>query len=886
MKTSFVYVPLGMSLMAVALAACSSPSNTATDQKSAPASQVEATVAGQCPWVKSKAPIAQRVDQLLGRMTLDQKLKELHGGQGFNSRGYAGELPGIPSLCIPALTFQDGPGGAGDGFNDVTQLPAPVALAATWDTQLAKQYGAVVGAEQWGKGAMVDLGPTINIVRDPRWGRAFESYSEDPFLSGYIGAGYVNGVQSQGVMAEIKHWAVYNQETFRNTPLDDLQVSERALQELYFPAFRIAIERSHPASAMCSYSYFDGVAACADHDFMTKVLRNQFHFDGFVVSDWGGTHSTLASVKAGLNVEMPNGKYYGKALKEAVQSGKVSEATVDDLLRPIFTKMFEFNLFTRQPKGTKDSPVATPAHAKVATKVAEDGMVLLKNAGYVLPLSGKVHSIAVIGSGASASAITSGGGSAHVNANAVLTPLEGIIKRAGGEVSVHYAQGDVPEGLPAAIPSRYLTPESGHGHGLTRRLYNNPMRSGKPVSTQDTTKLTYNLFMKTPGAGLEARKWSAKFTGTLMPPVSGRYTFSLTSGGFGRLLIDGKTVVNRPMFALDTNAGTIELKAGQKVSIEIDYSAPMLPSLSGILQPSMRLGWKVPVSGDVWPRALALQQQAVKAAKASDVALVFVSKFETEGVDLDNIRLSDDQNHLIEAVAKANPNTIVVLNTGSAVTMPWIGKVRGVIEAWYPGQEYGKAIASILFGDTNPSGKLPVTFPVHQADVPASTQAQWPGMDGKVAYSEGLKVGYRWYDAKHVKPLFPFGYGLSYTSFKLGNIKVSPQRITSSGKVTVTVDLTNTGKRAGAEVAQLYVGHPASAGEPPKQLRAFDKVFLKPGQTRQVSLNVPARAFAVWNEGMHAWQVADGSYKIWVGNSSAHLPLEAQVRVVGGQHKH
>ncbi len=880
MGSKLSYMLLGMGLTAAALTACA-PSSSATGRDGAGAANPSPkTTASQCPWVTSKAPIADRVDMLLGKMTLDQKLQELHGAGGFGGNGYAGEISAIPSLCIPSLTLQDGPGGAGDGFTGVTQLPAPVALAATWDTDLAKQYGAVVGAEQWGKGAKVDLGPTINIVRDPRWGRAFETYGEDPYLNGHIGAGYVNGVQSQGVMAEVKHWAVYNQETYRNTPRDDVKVSERALQELYLPAFQIVIDRSHPASVMCSYSYINGVDACGDPSLLTKVLRDQFHYKGFVVSDWGGTHSTVASAKAGLNVEMPDDKYYGAALKQAVQSGQVSEATIDALVRPILTKMFAFHLFTRTPKGTVDSHVTTPAHAKVAEKVAAAGAVLLKNADHVLPLSAdKVHSIAVIGTNASASTLTVGGGSARVNAEAIVTPYAGIVQRVGDQVTVRYAQGDVPEGLPAAIPTQYLTPESGQGHGLTLRLYDNTTQSGSPVATRDTTKLTYHLFMKAPGAGLKANQWSAKFTGTLDPPVSGRYTFSLTSAGSAQLLVDGHPVVTRAMFAGRTNAGTIELKAGHPVRIEVDYSAPLRPSLAGILEPGMRLGWKMPAPGNVWPRKKALLEQAVKLAKSSDVAIVFASKFETEGMDLDNIRLTEDQNHLIAAVAAANPNTVVVLHTGSAVTMPWLDKVRGVIEAWYPGQEGGKAMAALLFGDTNPSGKLPVTFPVRLADVPASTTARWPGAEGKVEYSEGLGVGYRWYDAQHIKPLFPFGYGLSYTTFRFSNLKVTPQQITPSGTVKVTVDLTNTGDRAGADVAQLYVGHPTDAGEPPKQLKGFHKVFLKPGQTREVSFTVPAHAFATWDEDAHSWKVADTSYRILVGDSSVHLPQQGMIHV-------
>lgn len=883
-RSGFMHGVLGVALASMGLSACSSSrqgeGHAAENAAPRPAA---ITGAAQCPWVGSSAPVEQRVNQLLSRMSLDQKIQELHGTGGFGGRGYAGEIAAIPSLCIPALTLQDGPGGAGDGLTGVTQLPAPVALAATWDGKLAKQYGAVVGAEQWGKGVDVDLGPTVNIVRDPRWGRAFESYSEDPYLNGYMGAGYVEGVQSEGVMAEVKHLAVYNEETNRNTPLDYVVASERTVQELYLPAFRMIVHEAHPASLMCSYASLNGTYACEDPFLLTKVLREQYHYDGFVVSDWDGTHSTTASANAGLNVEMPSGSYYGKALVQAVESDKVSERTIDGLVSPILAEMFRMHLFDRRPVGDIYSKVTTPAHVAVARSVAEQGAVLLKNDDHVLPLSaGAIHSIAVIGTDAGADALTSGGGSAAVNADEIVTPWEGIEARAGSGVTVHYVQGDVPEGLPPLVPARYLTPATGTGHGLTEQLYDSPDPTGTPVATRTLPGLNVHLWGETPSAKLKPGRWSARYSGTIDPPVTGTYTLSMTSAGNAKLFVDGKQLITRPMFATDTQSATVDLTAGRPVSLKIDFQAPMGMSIDSILGASLRLGWKVPVPGNVWPRKLALLQQAVRAAAQSDVAIVFASKYETEGMDLQNIGLGEDLNHLISAVAAANPHTIVVLNTGSAVTMPWLDKVAGVIEAWYPGQEDGSAIAALLFGDINPSGKLPVTFPRRLADVPASTQAQWPGVDGKIHYSEGLDVGYRWYDAKHVQPLFPFGYGLSYTTFKFSNLTVTPQQATPSGTINVAVDVTNTGHRTGADVVQLYVGDPADAGEPPKQLRGLRKVSLEPGQTRHLSFDIPARALAAWNESAHDWRVMGGDYRVFVGDSSAYLPMQGTVRISGG----
>jgi beta-glucosidase len=682
-----------------------------------PASAGPASATGQtsssCPWVGSHAPVATKVSEVLAQMTLADKISMVHGTSG----PYVGNVAAIPSLCIPAINLEDGPAGVADGMTGVTQLPAPVAAAASWSTADAKQYGDVIGAEEAGKGANVNLGPTINIVRDPRWGRAFESLGEDPYLTGQLAASEIQGVQSQGVLSQVKHFAVYNQETNRNTPADDAIVSERAMQEIYLPAFQTAIDKGGAASVMCSYSTINGTYACQNPYTLTQVLRNQFGFKGFVTSDWGATHSTVPSALAGLDMEMPGSSDYGPALQAAAQDGQVPMATLNTMVSDILTELFRFGLFDRAPSGSPTAVVTSPAHAAIAREVAEQGTVLLKNQGNILPLSSSsVKSIAVIGGDASTSVQSAGGGSASVQAPYVVSPLAGITSRAGSGVTVTYAPTDV--------------------------------------------------------------------------------------------------------------------------------------------------------------------SQAVAAAQSANVAVVFASDFESEGSDLANIDLPGAENQVISAVAAANPNTIVVLNTGSAVTMPWVNQVKGVLEAWYPGQEDGNAIAAVLFGDVNPSGHLPVTFPQSLAQVPASTTAQWPGVNGQVQYPEGIDVGYRWYDANNLTPLFPFGYGLSYTNFSYSHISVSPGHTTSRGAVTVSADVTNTGSRAGADVAQLYVKDPASTGEPPEQLKGFDKVSLAPGQTKRVSFRLPAaQALSYWDTSASAFAVADGSYKIMVGDSSASLPLSANVTV-------
>ena len=807
-----------------------------------------------CPWVGSRAPIEQRVAQVLSQMTLDEKITMVHGAAGS---AYTGYIPGDARLCIPALKMQDGP--VGVRMNNTTQLPAAADLAASFDPALAKSYGAVIGAEDKTKGVDVDLGPTVNIVRDPRWGRAFESYSEDPYLTGQIGAGAINGIQSQGVMAQVKHWAVYNQETNRNTTSDNAIIDDRTVREIYTAAFGTIVDESQPSSAMCSYSTINGTYAC-ENAYLNKILKVDFGFDGFITSDWGATHSTVASANAGMDMQMPDGSYFGAALKQAVQTAQVPQSRLDDMVTRIMREEFRFGLFDHPSPDTPNAVAATPAHLAVAKKAAEDGTVLLKNDGNLLPLdAAKLHSIAVIGDGAGPNTMSAGGGSATVTGTGTVTPYEGIKARAGSGVSVTYAQGNVASnGQLPAIGTQYLTPPSGTGQGLQGNYYANTTLSGTPAATQTDPQVAFT-WNGSPAPGVPGTNFSAKWTGTLTPPVTGTYTFGLTSDDGSRLVIKGQQVIdNWRDQAPNTETAQVALTAGQPVQIEVDY----YQAAGGAM---VNLGWVLPGSD--------LIIQAAALAAKSDVAVVYANDFESEGSDLANIDLPGDQNQLIEAVAAANPNTIVVLNTGSAVTMPWLDKVKSVFEAWYPGQQSGNAIAALLFGDVNPSGKLPVTFPKSLDQVPASTVAQWPGVNGKVQYSEGLLVGYRWYDAKNLTPLFPFGYGLSYTSFRFSKLHVDGQTLRENGRIQVRVDVTNTGSREGAEVAQLYLSDPASTGEPANQLKGFQKVHLKPGQTKHLRFEISAKDASYWNSDAQAWTLGAGTYTVHVGDSSRNVPL-------------
>lgn len=809
-----------------------------------------------CPWVGQFASPQQRASEVLAQMTLAEKISMVHGASGS---AYAGWIPAIPRLCVPSLNLEDGPGGVGDGMTGVTQLPAPVAAAASWDTSLTRQYGAVIGNEQWGKGANVDLGPTVNIVRDPRWGRAFEAYGEDPYLAGQLGAADIQGVQSQGVLAQVKHWVVYNQETNRNTSSDNAVISDRTMNEIYMPQFDAAIQQGGASSVMCSYSWINGQPACQDAYTQNSVLKGEWQFPGFVTSDWGATHSTVPAANNGLDMQMPDDSFFGAPLQAAVAAGQVPLSRLNDMVSRILLEEFRFGLFDRKQTGTPASVVTNQQHADVARQVAEQGTVLMKNANSVLPLNtSATKSIAVIGDDAGPDALSSGGGSASVVAPYVVTPFQGISARAGKNVNVRYAQGSAPNGQLPVVPA------SAFDSGLQAQYFNNMTLSGTPVVTQTSPNVDYTWGAggnaASPAAGVNSTQWSAKFTGTITPTVSGQYTFSLTSDDGSRLFVNGQQVIdNWRDQAPNTETGTVTLTAGQPASIEVDY----YQNGGGDM---VSLGWQV-------PGGQSLSDQAVALARSSDVAVVFASDNESEGSDLSNIDLSADQNSLISAVAAANPNTIVVLNTGSAVTMPWVDSVKGVLEAWYPGQEDGNAIASVLFGDTNPSGKLPVTFPKSLTDVPASTAAQWPGVNGQVDYSEGLDVGYRWYDAKNVQPQFAFGSGLSYTTFAFSHLRVGPGNLAPDGTETVQADVTNTGRRAGADVVQLYVGEPASAGEPPRQLKGFEKVWLAPGQTRRLTFTLNSRDVSYWDSNARNWTTAPGAYQIMVGDSSDNTPL-------------
>ena len=826
-----------------------------------------ATCQGQpAAWMNTRLSPDQRASLLVSQMTLDQEVQET---ASVSTATESREVPAIGSLCVPALLLTNGSAGISTGGpvqEPATALPAPISLAATWDPAAAAGYGRVEGAEALDQGRNDVEGPDINIARVPVNGRTFEAYGEDPYLAGQIAAGNVTGIQSQGVIATAKHYDANNQETNRTT-INEI-IDQRTLREIYMPAFQAAVQAG-TGSVMCSKNLVNGTHAC-DSAALIGVLENDWHFPGFVVSDFSSIHSTVQAAGAGTSLELPSAQYFGPALASAVQGGQVSKQTVDEMVRRIFSSMFRLGLFDRPAPAPMPIPAAQDG--ATAQALAQDGTVLLKNGQGTLPLDpGRLKSVALIGPGA-ATASTGGAGSPKVAPIQAVSPLQAIgADAARHHIAVSYA-GEPPVNLgPPAIPAGALAPAGGAPgqHGLLAQYFNNGSWQGNPAVSRAEPYVDENAL---PPDGVNSgQAYSVRWSGTLTPEVSGPYTLSLTTHSRSSLYLNGEQIASDGgSFPAQTAGKTVNLTAGTPYPIEMDYAT------SGMAV--AELSWQPPAGSDN-----PLIDQAVQAAKASQVAVVFAGDQEAEGVDRPDLSLPGFQDQLIQAVAQVNPHTVVVLNTGGPVLMPWLDQVPTVLESWYPGEQDGNAIAAVLFGQANPSGKLPITFPASSTAVPASTPAQYPGVNGTATYSEGLRVGYRYDDAAGITPLFPFGYGLSYTSFAFSHLVVAGPGA-PPGTVRVDAQVTNTGPRAGTEVAQLYIGDPAAAQEPPRLLRGFQRVTLQPGQSTVVHFSLPASALAYWDTGTQGWATAPGTYQVYVGDSSAlpGLPLRGEFALGGG----
>jgi beta-glucosidase len=832
------------------------------------------------PWLNPKLGPGQRASELLAQMTEADKFQMVEGtGFAFGSGvDYAGHIQGIPSLGIPDLYLADGAVGAGNGSTGVTQFPDGTSDAATWDPSTVQSVGAADGGEQAAKGHEVALAPNVNILRTPYGGRAFEAYGEDPYLASQIVAGDVKGVQSAGVIATVKHYIGNDQETLRNSI--DVQVSQRALAEIYDPAFQSAVNAGVGA-VMCSYNQVNGSYACQNSQTLSDTLDSVMNFKGFVMSDWGATHSTVASVDAGLDMNMPGGAGFGtdyysaSALQAALTAGQITQAQIDNMVYRILRSMFAVGIFNHTyptPAAALNTDVSTPADNQVALTASEQGTVLLKNDRGVLPLSPKVKSVAVIGDDAGADARYGGGGSASVNPTNPVTPIAGITARAtqAGD-TVTYSQGNSNYLSLSALPDTDFTPTTGTGPGWTATYYAGSAASGTPLGSEVVTSLNVT---GTPAivTAAGATTWSVAYTATLTPDATGTAEFELSAGNDATLSIGGRHVVSYGPGTGSTFTGLASLTQGKAVPFELDATGLTAGGGGG------GFGGPSGVVDLTWaPQENLLWQAAAKAAKSASVAVVFASNYSAEGSDLQTLELPGDQDQLIEAVAHANPHTIVVLNTSGPAYMPWLNDVAGVFEAWFPGQQDGNAIAALLYGDVNPSGHLPETFPanpgqgVAQGGTVLTPNAQFPGNGTDVDYTEGIDVGYRYYDVHHQTPLFPFGYGLSYTNFSYSHLQVQP----SQHGATATVTITNTGRTTGAEVAQLYLTDPAAAGEPPYQLKGFQKVTLAPGHSQRITLQLTAQDLSYYRTATSSWVVAPGLYRVSIGSNERDLSVSA-----------
>jgi beta-glucosidase len=708
------------------------------------------------PWMNTSLSADERAALVVKQMTLDEKITLLHGtghpGLGpmsplsSGSNGGAGYVVGIPRLGIPGIQMSDAAYGvreSGQNGRYSTALPCNLAAAASWNLDAAYEYGALIGRELRVQGFNMSLGGGVDITREPRNGRNFEYRGEDPILAGKLVAQFIKGTQDQHVIGDIKHYALNDQESGRNAV--NVNIDERSMRETDLLAFEIGVRDGSPAGVMCSYNRVNGEYACDNKYLLSDVLKKEWKFPGFVLSDWGAAHSIAKASSAGMDHEQPNEYFYGDALKKAVQSGKVPMTEVDDHVRRIVRSMFATGVIDDPPqKGVVD----VMRGFEVAQQIAEQSMVLLKNEGQQLPLdASKIRSIALIGAHADVGML-SGGGSAQVD----------------------------PPGGNVIMPSGKRATVWGH-----------------PV-----------WFPTSPLKAIRAKVPNAK---------------------------------------VEFDAGT-----------NLDSAAAL--------------------------------------AKSTDVAIVFVSRWETEGADADSLSLPDHQDDLIAKVAAANPHTVVVLETGNPVSMPWADQVSAILEAWFAGSSGDKALANILFGDVNPSGKLPITFPRSDADLPHQNIVKPPPntepppgpdhwkrvLEGLPAfqtnYDEGLKVGYKWYDAEKKPVLFPFGYGISYTTYAYSELNV-----VAGDLERVSFTIKNTGNRRGTEVAEVYASLPASAGEPPKRLVGWSRVELNPGESKEVTVEVESLFLSVFDSARHKWAQTPGEYTFLVGGSSQSLPLKQIVQL-------
>ncbi len=818
--------------------------------------------------------ISPAVERLLRKLTLKEKVSLLAGKDSW-------QTVDIPRLGIPSLVLTDGPHAvcawsvyASGQRPKTTCFPTGSAMGASWNPELMETVGKALGVEVRGMGFDILLGPCINIVRTPLNGRNFETYSEDPHLTGRLAVAYVRGVQGAGVGTSVKHFACNNQEFERMR--GDSVVDERTLREIYLPAFEATVKEARPWTVMCAYNRVNGVYASRHEWLLRKVLKEEWGFDGFVVSDWGAVHQIEDSVRGGLDLEMPGpAKYLGALLHAAARNWQIEEADIDEAAGRILEIVERSGKLSgrRRPKGA----VNTPAHRRLARQLAEQSLVLLKNDGDALPLSpGTLRSLAVIGPNATAFQYGGGGSSAAFPPYNV-EPLEALRKALGKRVKIEHAAGcgNVEQLLPMSADGPFKA-----------QFFNGERCAGSPVATRDDGQILYRFEDRAPMDGVDATCFSVRWTAEFTAAGDGPFRFLTQTIGASWLYLDDRLILESSTEPAPAKGSgrTVEdearvehadvtLEHGRRYGLRLEYRKQALqdPCI-------MKLRFGRPPE---WRVREGITEAAELAARC-DAALVFVgmpNRFEQEGGDRPHMNLPGPQDELVRAVAKANPRTAVVLNVGSPVTMPWVADVPAILLGWYSGQEGGAAIARVLLGKAEPGGRLPVTFPVRYEDNP--TIDTYPG-ERQAHYREGLFVGYRHYDKRKIEPLFPFGHGLSYTTFAYDTLRVK-KPAKPGGAVRVAVGVSNTGARAGSEVVQVYVGAVRSRVErPPRELKAFRKIALEPGQRVLLDFDLDPRAFAHYDVKRAAWVVEPGDFEIAVGRSSRDLRRRAVVTLGKG----
>lgn len=811
-----------------------------------------------------------KIETLISQMTLDEKISLLAGADLWHSVA-------VPRLGIPQLKVTDGPNGARGAWGSMgpqsVATPVGIALGATWNPELVEKVGNVLADEVKAKGAHILLAPTVNIHRSPIAGRNFECYSEDPFLSGMLAAAYIKGIQSKGAGACIKHFVANDQEYERFSMSSE--VDERTLREIYLEPFRLAIRASKPWAVMSAYNRVNGTYACENDHTLKDILKDEWGFDGIVMSDWFGTYDVDVPA-GGLDLEMPGPARWmaTEIVKKALESGALTEAGLDDKVRRLLGVLEKAGLLVpRSPAGFKNPTLQPekgedkPEHRAIMLEAAQEAIVLLKNED-LLPLK-NVRTVAVVGPYARSAQIL-GGGSSSVTPHYSISPYDGLAHPSGKDILVETSPGAyIHKTLPAPAPETLSTPKG--GRGLRLSLYSGTEFAGAPLYEDVTTRVQHGWFENTVPK-VPQDNFSLRLEGLFTPAESGVHTLGLAAVGWCRLYLDGKLIVDHWSDADlgQQKTAELELTGGKAYPIKVEYYWKGNPRFRSIS------------FGHLPPHAPDLIAEAVELAKRSEVAVVVVGlngEWESEGFDRVDMKLPGEQDELIRRVVAANPKTVVVVNTGSAVEMPWAAEVPAILQLWYNGQEQGNALADVLFGDVNPSGKLPTTFPVRLQDNPA--YLNFPGENGKVRYGERIFVGYRYYDKKELAPLFPFGHGLSYTSFAYSNLKLSADQIFESDGLTASVDLTNTGKVAGKEVVQLYVRDvKAVVARPEKELKAFRKISLAPGETQTVTFTLDKEAFWYYESAKKTWTVEPGDFEILVGASSRDIRLSTALTIL------